>query len=88
MVSSIPIKVDIIISVLLYIYILHVIKPRTGSGYLEVIGQSKGKCLAGFGLRIGRRDWVEGEVAVPRHLFRTILGRIRSLADAVPTPSG
>ena len=28
------------------------------------------------------------EVAVPRDVFRSILARIRGLADAVPLPSG
>ncbi len=28
------------------------------------------------------------EVAIPRHLFRGILAKIRRLADMVPVPSG
>ena len=28
------------------------------------------------------------EVAIPRHLFRGILAKIRRLADTVPVPSG
>ncbi|MBN2559937.1 MAG: hypothetical protein JXQ75_03280 [Phycisphaerae bacterium] len=39
-----------------------------------------------------RRTWYVtfqmAEVAVPRDLFRAILGRTWSLADAVPWPSG
>ncbi len=48
--------------------------------------------LIKIGAKIVRRaryvTFQMAEVAIPRDLFRGILSRIRSLADAVPVPSG